>query len=235
MNEQREFTVQVRRDHGKGAARKLRASGLIPGVVYGAGGEHRAVALDPRVLRKVMDPARKLNTWFKVTLEDEGKTISTESVIVIDHQVDKVKDRLLHVDFLRVDPEKELEVRLPVEVTGRAAGVVAGGTLKTFLRYVHVSIKPRDIPTSLVVDITPLLGGETLRIKDMNIPGGRILEDGNQSLAHIEPAKIKTEEVDDKTKKPAAKVAAKPAPAAAAAAPKAAAAAPKAAAAKPKK
>ncbi len=227
MNDQREFTVQLRTDHGKGAARKLRASGLIPGVVYGAGGEHRAIALDPRLLRKAMDPARKLNTWFKVSVEQDGKSVGTESVIVIDHQVDKVKDRLLHVDFLRVDPERELEVRLPVEVTGRAAGVVAGGSLKTFLRYVHVSIKPRDIPTSLVVDITPLLGGETLRIKDMNIPGGRILENGNQSLAHIEPAKIKKEEVDEKAaKKPAAKAAAKPA-AAAAAAPKAAAAAPK--------
>lgn len=218
MNEQRELTVQVRSAHGKGAAHKLRAKGLIPGVVYGAGGEHRSVALDPRLLRKAMDPARKLNTWWKVNLVDEsGAAIGTESCIVIDHQVDKVKDSVLHVDFLRVDPEKELRVRLPVEVSGRAAGVVAGGSLKTFLRYVHVSIKPRDIPTSLVVDITPLQGGETLRIKDMSIAGGRILENGNQSLAHIEPAKIKTEVVDEKAaKKPAAKKeAAKPAAAAA--------------------
>ncbi len=226
MNEQRELTVQVRDSHGKGAARKLRAAGLIPGVVYGAGGNHQSVAVDPRVLRKVMDPARKLNTWFKVNLVGEdGKAVGSESCIVIDHQVDKVKDRLLHVDFLRVDPEKELRVRVPVEVSGRAAGVVAGGALKTFLRYVHLSIKPRDIPASLVVDITPLQSGETLRIKDMNVSGGRILENGNQSLAYIEPAKIKKEEVDEKAaKKPAAK---------AAAAPKAAAAAPKAAA--PKK
>lgn len=223
-NEQRELTVQARGSHGKGAARKLRAKGLIPGVVYGAGGEHRSVAVDPRVLRKVMDPARKLNTWYKVTIEDEGKAVGTESVIVIDHQVDKVRDALLHVDFLRVDPEKEIEVRLPVEITGRAAGVVAGGSLKTFLRYVHVSVKPRDIPTSLLVDITPLNAGETLRIKDLAVPGGRILENGNQSLAHIEPAKIKVEVVDEKAaKKPAAKAAAKPAAAPAAAAPKAAA------------
>ncbi len=220
MNEQRELTVQARSSHGKGTARKLRARGLIPGVIYGAGGEHRSIAIDPRVLRKTMDPARKLNTWYKVTIEDAGKAVGTESVIVIDHQVDKVKDAILHVDFLRVDPEKELQVRLPVEVTGRAAGVVAGGTLKTFLRYVHVSIKPRDIPTSLVVDITPLQGGETLRVKDMTIAGGRILENANQSLAHIEPAKIKKEEVDEKAaKKGAAKAApAKAAPAKAAAA-----------------
>lgn len=224
-NEQREITVQTRSLHGKGSARKLRAKGLIPAVVYGGGGEHRSVSIDPRVLRKVMDPVRKLNTWYKVTIEDDGKTVGTESVIVIDHQVDKVRDALLHVDFLRVDPEKEIEVRLPVEVSGRAAGVVAGGSLKTFLRYVHVSVKPRDIPTALVVDITPLNAGETLRVKDMSVAGGRILENANQSLAHIEPAKIKVEVVDEKAAKgkAAPKAAAKPAAAAAAAAPKAAA------------
>jgi large subunit ribosomal protein L25 len=228
MNEQREITVQARHTHGKGKARKLRVSGLIPAIVYGAGGEHRSISVDPRILRKTMDPARKLNTWYKVTIEDDGKPVATESCIVVDHQIHKVKDAILHVDFLRVDPTKELTVRIPVEVSGRAAGVVAGGSLKTFLRYVHVSVKPSDIPASLVVDITPLQSGETLRIKDLSIPGGRILENGNQSLAHIEPAKIKIEEeTDDKKKKAApAKAAAKPA---AAAAPKAAAAAPKAA------
>ena len=85
MNEQREITVQVRHSHGKGESRKLRAKGLIPAVVYGAGGEHKAVSVDPRILRKTMDPARKLNTWYKVTLEDNGKTVGTESCIVCDH------------------------------------------------------------------------------------------------------------------------------------------------------
>ncbi len=201
MNQQRELTVQVRRSHGKGAARKLRAAGLIPGVVYGGGSEHQAVTLDPRLLRKTMDPARKLNTWYKITLEDDGKTVATESCIVIDHQQDKIKDRLLHVDFLRVDPNRELEVRLPVEYTGRAAGVVAGGTLKTFARYVHVSIKPGDIPTSLVVDVTTLQANNTLRIKDVTIAGGRILDNGNQPLAFVEPAKVKKEEADGKDAK----------------------------------
>jgi len=224
MNEQREITVQVRHSHGKGESRKLRAKGLIPAVVYGAGGEHRSVSVDPRILRKTMDPARKLNTWYKVTLEEDGKAVGTESCIVIDHQVHKVKDAILHVDFLRVDPAKELTVRIPVEVTGRAAGVVAGGTLKTFLRYVHVAVKPGDIPASLLVDITALQAGETLRIRDLSVPGGRILENGNQSLAHIEPAKIKKEEDSEGDKKKKAPAKAAPAKAAAAAPAKAAAA-----------
>lgn len=235
MNEQREITVNVRTTSGKGEAHKLRAKGLIPAVVYGGGGEHVSVAVDPRLLRKAMDPVRKLNTWFKVEVQDEsGKAVRTESCIVIDHQKDKVRDEILHVDFLRVDPEKELRVRLPVEVTGRSVGVVAGGTLKTFLRYVHVAVRPRDIPTSLVVDVTPLAAGQSLRVKDMTVPGGRILENQNQNLAFIDPPKAKKEEDDagkDGKKAAAAKGAAKPA---AAAKPGAAAAA-KPAAAKPKK
>jgi large subunit ribosomal protein L25 len=222
MNEQREITVKVRRDHGKGAARKLRAQGLVPAVVYGGGGQHMSVAVDPRLLRKAMDPVRRLNTWFKVTLEDDGKAVGTESCIIIDHQMDKVKDDVLHVDFLRVDPGKELEVRVNVEYTGRAAGVVAGGALKTFARYLHVAIKPGDIPTNVVIDVTPMAAGQTLRVQDINVPGGRILEKGNQPLAFIEPPKVKKEEGDDKDakKKDAKGGAAKPAAAAAAAKPK---------------
>jgi large subunit ribosomal protein L25 len=169
--------------------------------MYGIFGEHLSIYIEPLVLRKDVVPARKRNTWFAVRVQEEGKADRVESCIIVDRQLDLVRDDVLHVDFLRVDPEKEIEVRLPVEVTGRAAGVVAGGSLKTFLRYVHVSVKPRDIPTSLLVDITPLAAGETLRIKDMSIPGGRILESGNQSLAHIEPAKIKAEVVDEKAAK----------------------------------
>lgn len=231
-NEQREITVTVRQGQGKGAAHKLRAKGLIPAVVYGAGGKHVSVEVDPRLLRKAIDPVRKLNTWFKINVQDEaGKALGSESCIIIDHQMEKTKDEILHVDFLRVDPEKELRVRLPVDVTGRAAGVVAGGTLKTFLRYVHVAVRPRDIPTSLVVDVTPLAAGQALRVKDMTIPGGRILENQNQSLAFIDPPKAKKEEeTDEKGKK---KDAAKPAAKAAAAKP--AADAKPAAAAKPKK
>ncbi len=234
MNEQREISVRLRVGHGKGDAHKLRAKGLIPAIVYGGGGKHMSVSLDPRLLRKAMDPVRKLNTWFKVNLEDEsGKVIGSESCIVIDHQMEKTRDQLLHVDFLRVDPEKELRVRLPVEVSGRSVGVVAGGTLKTFLRYVHVSVRPRDIPTSLAVDVTPLASGQTLKVKDMTIPGGRILENQNQNLAFIDPPKAKKEEDEaagKDGKKPAAGAKAAAAKPAAAAAPAA-----KPAAAKPKK
>lgn len=201
MNQQRELTVQVRTGTGKGAAHKLRAQGRTPGVVYGQGGEHLAIALSPSELRKAIDPARKLNTWFSLKIQEDGKAERIESAMIVDHQMDKVKDDILHVDFLRVDPNREIEVRLQIEYQGRALGVVAGGSLKTFARYMHVMCKPADIPEKFIVDVTPLLAGQTLRVRDMSFPAGRILDNGNNPLALVEAAKAKKEEAPGDAKK----------------------------------
>lgn len=203
MNQQRELTVQVRKGTGKGAARKLRASGRAPGVLYGQGAEHVAIDFDPLLLRKAIDPTRKLNTWFSLRIQEAGKPDRIESAIIADHQLDLIKDYILHVDFLRVDASKELEVRLPVEYQGRAAGVVAGGALKTFARYIHVAVKPGDVPSSFIVDVTPMQSGQTLRIRDVTFPAGRILDNPNGPLAFIEPPKAKKEEPADAKKKDA--------------------------------
>jgi large subunit ribosomal protein L25 len=194
MNQQREITVQVRTGTGKGAAHKLRATGKIPGVIYGHGGEHVTISLDPLALRKAVDPARKRNTWFSVRIQEDGKAERVESCIIVDRQLDLVRDDVLHVDFLRVDPNRELEVKLPLEFTGRAAGVAVGGTLKTMARQVRVAVKPADIPTSFVIDVTPLEGGQTLRVRDVKFPQGRLLDNPNIPLVTVEAAKAKKEE-----------------------------------------
>lgn len=218
MNQQRELTAQVRFSTGKGAARKLRATGKIPGVVYGQGGEHLSISLSPLELRKAIDPARKLNTWFSLRIQEQGKPDRVESVIIADRELDKVRDDVRHVDFLRVDPTRELDVRLPIEYQGRAIGVQTGGTLKTFARFMRVSVKPGDVPASFIVNVTPLEGGQTLRVRDVTLPNGRILDNPNNPLALVEAAKAKKEEgADDKGKK---KEAAKPAAAKPAAAAK---------------
>lgn len=205
MNQQRELTVQVRYTTGKGAAHKLRASGKVPGVVYGQGGEHLSIELDPKELRKAVDPARKRNTWFSLRVREDGKPDRVESVIIVDRQLDLVRDDVLHVDFLRVDPERELEVKLPLEFSGRAVGVAAGGTMKTMARQIRVAVKPADIPTSFVIDVTPLEGGQTLRIRDVKFPDGRILDNPNNPLVVVEAAKVKKEEAADAGKKKDAK------------------------------
>ena len=137
MSDNQQFgnlTARVRHRTGKGVARKLRASGEIPGVMYGKGKDNVMLSLSPRELRKAMDPERKLNTFFTVTVQEEGKDAVVEQCVLTDYQADPLRDEFLHVDFLRVDPEAEVVTRIPVEYIGRAVGVVAGGKLRTYQR-----------------------------------------------------------------------------------------------------
>ena len=201
-NQARTMNAQVRSESGKGAARRLRSDGKIPGVLYGQGGERLALAMDRHELEKAIDPTRKWNTWFSVRVQEAGKPERVESCICVDRQVHPVRQQLVHVDFLRVDPAVEIETQVPVEYIGRSVGVQAGGKLKTFRRYVKIAAIPANIPVRLTVDVTPLEGGQTLRIKDMVVEGFRLREKPTDPLAYVEPAKAKVvEAVDDKKAK----------------------------------
>ncbi|HRI07460.1 MAG TPA: 50S ribosomal protein L25 [Nannocystaceae bacterium] len=198
-NEPRTMNVDVRSESGKGAARRLRSGGKIPGVLYGRGGERLALSMDRHELEKAIDPTRKWNTWFTVNVREEGKPARTERCMVVDRQIHPVRRELVHIDFLRVDPTVEIETEVPVEYVGRSVGVQAGGKLKTFRRSVKIAAVPGNIPVRLEVDISPLDGGQTLRIKDVAVEGFRLREKPTDPLAFVEAAKAKVvEAVDDK-------------------------------------
>lgn len=192
-----QLSASVRNAHGKGVARKLRAQGKIPGIVYGRGKDNVMLALDPGELRKAMDPARKLNTFFQLAVEGSD----AESCIIADYQMDPVRDEFLHVDFLRVDPEVEVFVKIPVRYTGRSVGVVAGGKLKTTRREVRIAAKPGSIPVEMLVDVTPLQGGEKLRFADIPLQNARLLENPEIVVALVEAPKTAAGDDDKKGKK----------------------------------
>jgi large subunit ribosomal protein L25 len=183
------LTAKVRQASGKGVARKLRAAGLIPGVIYGKGKGNLMLTISPRELRRAMDPQRKLNTFFTVTVEGDGETI-VEQCVLTDYQADPLRDEFLHVDFLRVDPESEVVTKIPVEYVGRAVGVVAGGKLRTYQRTARVAAKPAQIPVKLTVDVGPLAAGETLRMKDLSLENARLLDHPNVVVAHVDPPRV---------------------------------------------
>jgi large subunit ribosomal protein L25 len=194
MSEYGKLTATVRDGHGKGVARKLRSKGLTPAVLYGQGGANLSLAIDPLQFSKATDPARNYNTVYTIEIEQADGAKQTVICMVVDYQKDSVRDHLLHVDFMRVDPDKQVERKIPVTYTGRAAGVMKGGRLKTFRRIVQVSAKPFELPVELAIDLTPLDAGETLRIKDVSLPGTTFLENPQDPLALVENPKAKTEE-----------------------------------------
>ena len=194
MSEYGRLPAKVRAGHGKGVARQLRREGLTPAVLYGQGGENVSLAIDPLLFGKATDPARNYNTVYRLDIEQDGAAAQTVTCMVVDYQKDSVRDRLLHVDFMRVDPDKQVQRKIPVSYVGRAAGVMIGGRLKTFRRIVKVSAKPFELPVELTVDLSPLDAGQYLRIKDMSLPGTTFLENPEAPLAFIEMPKAKKEE-----------------------------------------
>ncbi len=200
-NQYGNLTAQLRTGAGKGTARKLRADGMIPAVIYGKGEGNMLLQVSPRDLRRAMDPLRKLNTFFTVTITTPTGPV-VEQCVLTDYQADPIRDEFVHVDFLRVDPESEVVTKVPVEYSGRSVGVVAGGKLRTYQRTARIAAKPALIPVKLIVDVTSLAAGETMRMKDVTIPNARLLEHPNVVVAHVDPPR--TAKVVEE-KKPAGK------------------------------
>lgn len=202
--------VAVRVAKGKSGVRQLRRAGKFPAVIYGGGRENVAIAVDPREFGRASDPAKGFNTFFKLKVTKDGKPVGVETCIIADQQRDSLRTDVLHVDFLRIDPDREVVRPVPVRVTGRAAGVVKGGRIRSPYRTVQVAAKAVDLPVEIVIDVTPLDNGDTVRMRDVKLTNARIVEPADAMLVICEIAHIKVEEEPEAAKPAAAAAAAKP-------------------------
>jgi large subunit ribosomal protein L25 len=201
--------ARPRADFGKNVNRRLRAQGLIPGVVYGAKKEPVPVVVSPREIGTILRSASGENTLFDLEL-DGGR----RKVILKEFQVEPIKGRLLHADFYEVALDQALEVTVHVELTGVPVGVkVEGGILDFVTRELQVECLPTDIPERILVDVSELGMGKHVRVSEIKAPERvTILTDPDVVIAHV--VAPRAEEVA-----PAAEAAAVPAEGAAAAEP----------------
>jgi large subunit ribosomal protein L25 len=167
---------------GKSNARKLRRTGRIPAVIYGAGRPSRAITLDPKQMRGVLESLAGRNTVLDVSVDGE-----TSSAIISDWQYEPLKGTLLHIDLKRIALDKMLEVTIPVHSVGESKGVkVQGGLLEFVHRDVDVECLPGDIPEHIEVDVTELALNASIRARDLKLPGGvKLLTDPDQVLIHV--------------------------------------------------
>jgi large subunit ribosomal protein L25 len=172
-----------RTERGKNAARRLRRQGLVPAVVYGGKGDAVAVAVDPKVLLKVLRSEAGRNTILKLDLGSAGVT----SAILKSWQVDPVKENFLHADFYRIAMDVAIRVTVPIAVKGEARGVkVDAGILELIMRQIEVECLPGDIPERIEVDVTDLGLHGALRVSDLPITGKiKVLEDADQVVVHV--------------------------------------------------
>jgi len=194
MQKQKEILVEVqpRTDVGKNESRRMRATGRVPGVVYGGDRPAVSIAVDQRSVLEILRSETGENTLF--TLKLEG-TDSKRVVMIRDYQRDPVKGKLLHVDFVRVDLTKAIEVQVPVHVIGTSVGVkLEGGLLDHVIREVSVSCLPADIPESLELDVSEVHVGQHLSVRDIKVTDKiKILDDPDQTVVVV--AMPKAEEV----------------------------------------
>jgi large subunit ribosomal protein L25 len=178
---------------GKGVARKLRAVGRVPGVLYGHGREPLWLSLDSKELFHALHGSAGANVLVDLVVDGKQHLALPREV-----QRDHVRGQYLHVDFLEVRRDEKVEVTVPIRVVGESPGVKAGGVLEHHLWDVHVQCLPGDVPEAIEADISTLQVGDSLRGGDLAPPAGvSILTAADESvLGVVAPqARVVEEEV----------------------------------------
>ena len=159
------LSANPRNESGKSFARKLRAEGLLPAVIYRAGQPATSISLDPLALENAFQKTGNRNTLVELGVDG-----TTFTCLVKETQRDPVTANLLHVDFFEVDDKEDVLVVVPVTTTGKAPGVVAGGKLRLIKRDLKVRCKPQAIPESVPVDVSRLNIGDFVRVSGVQAP-----------------------------------------------------------------
>ena len=197
--------AEPRSSFGKGPNRRLRASGKVPVILYGSAKEAVALAVDPEQVVNIIRSHGGVNTIFELSVKGVK---GSENVMIKDYQLEPVDHALLHADLIRIAMGKEMTLSVTIELTGTAEGVKTGGGMLDFVtRAVDVSCLPKDIPETIVADVTELDIGDYIRVSDLEVPEGvTVISEGNVVLAHV--LAPKEEEVEEPTEEEAAAAAA---------------------------
>jgi large subunit ribosomal protein L25 len=160
------LSASTRENHGKNAARALRRTGRVPGIVYGHGDANRSISLDQLELEKLLGTISVENTLIDLQLD--GQPVRT---LIREVQWHPYKPTVLHVDFLEIHAGEKLKLNVPIRIVGTPFGVSAeGGVLDQVLHDLEVECLPRHIPDAAEVDVSELKVGDVLRVRDISMP-----------------------------------------------------------------
>ncbi|EKN68115.1 ribosomal protein L25, Ctc-form [Schinkia azotoformans MEV2011] len=157
----KELVAEVRKDFRKSASNQLKSKGQIPAVVYGKKHEPKAISVYKGDLLKLL---RQNGRYAILSLNVGG---IDEKVILGDYQVDPLTKEIIHADFLYVDLTSEINTKVPVVIKGEAEGVKVGGILQQVLYELNISANVKEIPEEILIDVTNLEIGDTLKIADI--------------------------------------------------------------------
>jgi large subunit ribosomal protein L25 len=175
--------AEARESRGKNEARRVRVSGRIPAVIYGAFKDPLAISVNPKDILRIIRSKTGHNSIFDVEVTGAEKT----PVIVADEQYHPVKGTLMHIDLKRIDLTRKLKVAVPVHVKGEAKGVKQqGGVLDIVTKTVEIECIPDNIPDQYDVDVTELMIGTNIRVSQLEAKEGvRIITSPDVVIAHV--------------------------------------------------
>jgi large subunit ribosomal protein L25 len=179
----------------KNAARRVRVEGKIPAVVYGAGAESVAVAVDPKVITRILHSDSGHNTIFDLSVEGSAVV----KAMIVDWQHEPIKGKLLHIDLKRIAMDKAMRVSVPIQLVGTPIGVKSqGGIMEHVLREVEIECLPGDIPGHLDVDVSNLELHGVIHVSDLPHGGSiKFLADENATVAHVTIIREEVAPVED--------------------------------------
>ena len=160
--------AEVGRRAGSSDARRLRADGKIPAVVYGHGMDPISVSVDRRELRQALSGTAGMNTILDLTVDG-----TVYPSLIKDIQRHPVKRNVQHVDFIQVNLNEEIVVSIPIHLEGEAKDVSAnGGLVDLAMQELQVRTTPRNIPDSVVIDVSEMTMDTVIRVEDIPLPSG---------------------------------------------------------------
>jgi len=187
-----QLSGSLRTNVGKKDATATRNAGLVPCVLYGTGEQTHFSVKKNDIEKIVFSPE-----VYQVELDIDGKKATA---IIRELQQHPVKDYVQHVDFLEVTDVKPIRVGLPIRVTGKSIGVMNGGRMMQVFRKLNVLGLAKDLPEAIVLDISKLRIGTSIRIKEISIPGVVVLDPANAVVVSVKMARgaaITEEEEED--------------------------------------
>jgi large subunit ribosomal protein L25 len=164
-----ELRGELRKGGGKGAARRLRREGLIPAVLYGAGKDSVAIALDANTVEKQLDNEAFFSHILEVKLDGEGTQAVLKAL-----QRDPASDRVTHMDLLRVSSTQEITMHVPLHFLNEETcpGKKAGGVANHLLMDLEISCLPKDLPEYIEVDMAAMDIGDSIHLSQLTMPAG---------------------------------------------------------------
>lgn len=176
------LSAETRNDSGKGVARKLRAAGRVPGVVYGHGREAQSLSLVARDLDKLLS-----SIAVSSTIVELGLGGATTRTLIREIQRHPFKKMIMHIDFQELVAGEKIMVDLPLVFVGVPEGVrLSGALLEQILHTIEVRVDPASIPNHIDVDVTHLAMGHSLHVRDLKLPEGiEVLSDEDATICAV--------------------------------------------------